>query len=168
MDSKGTQPYIYMHPFSPQTPLPSKLPHNMSRVPCDCIALFNTEDPKSFLVLFMLVFVMCLKQTNNYACVCLCVNCFCDKISCFSFHRKILFTIYRWVHSTQNSFIKKERCGKLSQLTRSEGCQMGQRSFSCLKAVKIGLIFTIPVMQGLVGESCGLIQQVLVSTGANF
>ena len=30
MDSKGTQPYIYMYPFPP-TPLPSRLPHNSTR-----------------------------------------------------------------------------------------------------------------------------------------
>ena len=29
--SKGTLPYIYIYPFSPQTPLPSRLPQNIER-----------------------------------------------------------------------------------------------------------------------------------------
>ena len=32
-NSLGTQPYTYMHPFSPQTPLPSRLPHNIEQSP---------------------------------------------------------------------------------------------------------------------------------------
>ena len=31
MDSKGTQPSIHMYPFSPQTPLPSRLPHDIEQ-----------------------------------------------------------------------------------------------------------------------------------------
>ena len=34
MDSEGTQPYIYEYPFSPKTPLPSTLLHNVSRGQC--------------------------------------------------------------------------------------------------------------------------------------
>ena len=37
MDSKGTQPYIYMYPFSPQTPLPSRLLHNIEQNSLCCI-----------------------------------------------------------------------------------------------------------------------------------
>ena len=31
VNSEGTQPYIYMYPFSPQIPLPSRLPHNIEQ-----------------------------------------------------------------------------------------------------------------------------------------
>ena len=31
MPSKGTQPYICMHPFSPKTSLPTRLPHNIEQ-----------------------------------------------------------------------------------------------------------------------------------------
>lgn len=63
---------------------------------------------------------------------------------------------------TENTFITRERWGKLSQLTSNEGCQTGRHSFGCLKAVKIGLTLTTPVMQRHVGESCRLMQQVLL------
>ena len=31
MNSEGTQPYINMYPFSPKTPLPSRLPHDIEQ-----------------------------------------------------------------------------------------------------------------------------------------
>ena len=36
-NSEGTQPYIYMYPFSPQTPLPSRLPQNIEQSSMCCV-----------------------------------------------------------------------------------------------------------------------------------
>ena len=102
----------------------------------------------------MLVFAVCVEKKSVHVCV--------EIVLVTTFPALVFTEGYFSKYITENTFIKKERWGKLSQLTSNEGCQTGRRSFVCLKAVKTGLILTTPVMQGHVGESCGLMQQVLL------
>ena len=135
MDSKGTQLYAYMYPFSPQTPLPSRLPHNMEQnSPC------YTVDPcwSSILNMYRSVYMSiptflivpcclcpyrCLLQHPFYV-----YSCLGSLLSGFLQHRKDDIFEYTDRRMSFSFFIKFcsvgkkspdcEECGTLSILLR--------------------------------------------------